>query len=801
MRLAAVLMAVLAAPASCAEIGFRTYEAPKTDSAIAVDGRFDEPIWQQARVTAPFVGVGDGEKGKLETTMRVVYDGESVYLAIRCQDPKPVKADYGPPERPSILADDTVEIFFDPMASRAHFYQFIINAAGKAVTCYDGDYERRYTCDAAAASGDGEWTLEARIPMGAFAAAPRIGDVWGMGVFRSRPRKGDDLSQQLAWQPTGGGYRVPGKFGYLFFSSFPGNPGVSPAIERTEATATALRQIADELAVKTRWSLDDLNFDARAERAAKISALLPLLSRTEADFLTYVRPAILDAQVLPWTVPAPEEIEKPISVSACRGEYEPASFCVFALKRLNGVNLETSDFVSADGSRLPASVVDPSAIKCWYQSGSPLTFRSRTTLMPELLLKNSNLISIDTAARKNKYNWTGEYPRDAETLRDLEIEPYESQQYWLTFHIPYSAKSGMYTGRVTVKAEGAKPVSIPVTLKVHDFDLAPPELLYSLYYTLRFDNCKTEQDYRDRIARMESEIRNQVEHGINCPSTYVNGGKLPWDPDPMAAVKAVAEMHRRCKVLGGPFICVTYGIGFQQGEEQLSKLRKNLTEFREYMEKLGRSPLYVQGIDEAKGETLRSERPSFAAAHEAGVRVFVACGPDYFDTIGDLLDMPVVSGTLNPHLAEKVHANGFKILSYANPQTGQENPRIYRANYGLRLWKAGYDGAMDWQYMAGRWDELAEDGRYREETMAYPALGRPVDTIQWEGWREGVDDVRYMRTLLDLIEQGERTPAVSAAAREMREWTRGINPDGDLDAIRAEIVDRITKLRSLILSK
>lgn len=775
------------------------YKALKLDSAITVDGRLDEPIWRQAEATAPFVLVRDGQKAEFATRARVLYDDESIYVGVRCQETEmaDLKAGYDPPHNHNILRDDAVEIFFDPMATKAHFYQFIINAAGRGVTSYDADYERRLPFEAAVERGADQWTLEVRLPLAELGARPRVGDLWGMNLYRSRPGKRDGIDEQQAWNPTGGGYRVAPKFGYLLFSSYPGNPDVRDRPDRG-VTAAVLKQISREFARKTRWHDKDLNFEGRAERAERLSALMPLLSRWQGNFLVYVRPPLVDEHILPWTVPSAEEVEGTISVAACCGEYEPATLAVFACKRLSGVNLEISDFVAHDGKTLPRSIVDPYLIKCWYQDGSPLTTnKNAPTLMAELLLKDPNLISVDLRKRANTHNWTGQFPKDAETLQDVSIEPFESQQYWLTFHIPADARPGDYVARVTVKAKGSQSVSVPIRLKVCDFDLAPSRLLHSLYYTLRLTGCETEADYRRRLARMESEIRNQVEHGINCPSTYVNGGRLPWDDDPMAALREVIEMQRRVGIAEGPFICVTYGIGYQRTEDDLEKERQNLRRFKAFVKGLGRSPVYVHGQDEASGERLRAERPSFAAAHDAGVKVFVACRRTFFPIIGDLLDMPVVAGHLIPELAEKVHANGYKIASYGNPQAGQERPDLYRRNFGLRLWAAGYDGAMEWAYGGDDWNDFIEGG-YRQETMAYSAIGKPVDTIQWEGWREGVDDVCYLSTLLNMIDEAENLPALFDEAKRLREWTEELDVDGDLDALRLQIVERIRALSALM---
>ena len=57
---------------------------------------------------------------------------------------------------------------------------------------------------------------------------------------------------------------------------------------------------------------------------------------------------------------------------------------------------------------------------------------------------------------------------------------------------------------------------------------------------------------------------------------------------------------------------------------------------------LGIPDVYFGGIDEASGAALRGERDSFGAIHEGGGKVFVACGHDFFELVGDLLDLPVL---------------------------------------------------------------------------------------------------------------------------------------------------------------
>ena len=71
--------------------------------------------------------------------------------------------------------------------------------------------------------------------------------------------------------------------------------------------------------------------------------------------------------------------------------------------------------------------------------------------------------------------------------------------------------------------------------------------------------------------------------------------------------------------------------------------------------------------------------------------------------------------------------------------------------------------------------------------FTYPTSDGVIDTVQWEGFREGVDDTRYLATLLDL--DPNRTEA------EMRAWvTSQLNANMDVSAIRELLIDEILKV-------
>jgi len=203
--------------------------------------------------------------------------------------------------------------------------------------------------------------------------------------------------------------------------------------------------------------------------------------------------------------------------------------------------------------------------------------------------------------------------------------------------------------------------------------------------------------------------------------------------------------------------------------------------------------VYFYGEDEAMGEALRAQKAAWKATQEAGARTFVAGYAGTFEAMGGLLNCAVYFGRPTEQEAAKWHGVGSTVLSYANPQVGVEDPLVYRRNYGLALWRAGFDGAMDYAYQHAFhavWNDF-DDPDYRDHVFAYPTANGVVGTLQWEGFREGVDDVRYIATL-----QAEVALASPDLAAQGQRFLNRIDPGGDLDHIRSRVVEQIEKLRA-----
>jgi hypothetical protein len=174
--------------------------------------------------------------------------------------------------------------------------------------------------------------------------------------------------------------------------------------------------------------------------------------------------------------------------------------------------------------------------------------------------------------------------------------------------------------------------------------------------------------------------------------------------------------------------------------------------------------------------------------------------PGNFELTGGAEDLFVALGALSSAEAARWHSKGKLIYSYQNPTGGRELPETWRRNYGLLLWQYDYDGGMPyaWQHSYGNgWNDF-DHYRYKDTNFTYPSLGGPIDTTQWEGLREGIDDVRYLSTLLDAIAAAE---SGSKAAANARDWLNALKTSvlgqQDLADVRAQIVAQILAVKEL----
>lgn len=488
--------------------------------------------------------------------------------------------------------------------------------------------------------------------------------------------------------------------------------------------------------------------------------------------LVYVTDPIGKIKIFPDTVDVPGKISDEISINACRGEYEPASFVLCSDEDISSLKIKPTA-LSGKNAVIPASSLDIKVVKCWYQTGKVTPIRCGKFLTPELLLNDDTLVK--TAEGKNylklsfpseeKYvcisekhsNGIGnvkspsalDFPvRDAGGLQPVNLIAGKNKQFWITIKVPLKTPAGIYCGRIILEDGNARLGEISINVNVHPFELLPPYYVSSIFYCGEL-NPGDKAYISSRLkstCQMNAELRNLLAHGISNPTVY----QKYRDKD---LVEKVLAMRNRLGNKGYPL----YYLGLKWGIPEIKNVKA--------MIKLAKSydipECYFYGFDEARGTVLKSQRESWKNIHSAGGKVFVAGARCFhvFNVVGDLLDIFICVYRPVKAEAEKWHSKNHKIWCYSNPQGGVENPAVYRHNYGILLWQNDYDGACTYAYQAEKgnvWNDF--DGNiYRDHNFTYPTVDSVIDTVQWEGYREGVDDIRYLTTLLRAFEKAKQT--------------------------------------------
>ncbi|MBM3501138.1 MAG: hypothetical protein FJX74_21000 [Armatimonadetes bacterium] len=429
-------------------------------------------------------------------------------------------------------------------------------------------------------------------------------------------------------------------------------------------------------------------------------------------------------------------------------------------------------------------------------------------LVPELLLKDDRLVRVDTQEQRNYLRSTrpdgttellpcsekdsavleGVRPLDAETLQPVDLPADSMQQYWITVRVPEAAAPGEYAGEVKFALDsGAR--SLPLRVTVHPFELLPSRLIYSIYYRaiLAEDGQPTITSEAKSEAQYRAEVADLRAHGVLYPTNY-QAWREPF-------LERALQIREEVGLPGGPFFTLGQGTGTTTDPGQLAALQENVRKWVALCEGYGYDTVYFYGIDEATGEQLAGQRAAWQAVQDAGGRTFVACYKKTFEAMGALLNCAVLAGPPDPDEGAKWHSVGSQVFCYANPQVGCEEPETYRRNFGLVLWQAGFDGAMDYAYQHGFnhvWNDF-DDATYRDHNFTYPTVNGVVGTVQWEGFREAVDDVRYVTTLEDAIARAPETKA--DVAQQAQAWLDALDPLGDLDEARGRMVEWIGRLR------
>ena len=196
----------------------QTLTAGRAVKAPVIDGVLDEAFWRDADKAGQFTEFRKNLMVTQPTFVAAAYDAENLYLAYLCleQTPEHLSADTGKHDGP-VWRDDCIEFFVTPELRVSDYYQFIVNPGG---TTYDAIGFRKDKWNpktkVGIVKGDRFWTVEAALPLAAFAAPkPGLGSEWRINLTRARKHFGQTTIS--AWRFAEGKNNDIAKFGRLRF--------------------------------------------------------------------------------------------------------------------------------------------------------------------------------------------------------------------------------------------------------------------------------------------------------------------------------------------------------------------------------------------------------------------------------------------------------------------------------------------------------------------------------------------------------------------------------------------------------
>jgi len=496
----------------------------------------------------------------------------------------------------------------------------------------------------------------------------------------------------------------------------------------------------------------------------------PALTEQEQKqgWVTFV-PGKLDG-IGPTAYPTRDEIQAPLAAFACPGEYEPATFAIYAVRELQSVTVQPSKLISATKGVIPPLATDIRAVRVWPQRTS---WNSREFyVIPELLEK--------------RY--------------EVDVPASAVQQYWVTFAVPRDARPGTYEGYIRVSA-GDQARIVPIKLRVLPFRLVHPR---GMVWGLWPDTARW-RTYTDQ--QILAELTDWKAHGINGALMYpLTHGKFSLQEGELQAdlseFERFMDLYEIAQV-GSPVVASLQGIAGlvhrllgQQPDDygpQFSNLMLQITRRIEDLRKVKQWPEFIyHTVDEPGGHAaVQAEAlETLKILHEAGFRTFTTADDRFaHDVLDPFLDVRCYGIGFCARSAQqaaqvKAHceASSDVYCWYGTGcYTGQEGSMAVNRHYGgFLLDKTGASGAWAWTFQRAKGDPYNDfDGagsrEQKDACITYPPRakgGPPVPTLQWEGIREGVDDISYLTVLrmaLSDLHKQDTPQARSAHGRLQRE--------------------------------
>ncbi len=466
-------------------------------------------------------------------------------------------------------------------------------------------------------------------------------------------------------------------------------------------------------------------------------------------------------EVDPALEPLHESFPEALEIAAAPGEYEAAVFNLFADRDLAGVNVSVTD-LAGDAGAIGADDIEVQLI--------------RRVLMRKLYTMPRLPANYETISRFVFPN------------RDFWLPEGTFKEVYLLAHVPEDAQPGEYSGTVTVSAEGAEPTEMALNLTVRPVDLIEPhDQRYGMYYRARWLTERPEEVN-------DAEFADMAAHGITTIKghTAINwseddDGNITWDFDLirqtldqglehgfLGPITIYDNLMRLGSLMGYPGINLE-GEGepvaekedlLAVAEECFAQLKELEDEYPQYefllthMDEVfgrGRLPRY---LDYAEVVRKTSDFPLYITLHMNPGR-----WEEYMEQADPWIDVRCINGHSLENWLQA--GNDWDDMAQGLAESGDvgwiyHNQRgsFFRAEWnrfinGMFKWASPLEVHVPWMYYSFGGDPFDDtDAERMDFGYAFPHPDDPtllISTLHYEAFREGYDDIRYIRTLEETM--------------------------------------------------
>lgn len=229
-----ILLSILMNTAFCQPGNIPSYNVCLAADSIIIDGKIDEPSWDNAGLIKDFMNNSDNTLSPYKTEAKILYNNEYLFFAFRVIDDniwstKTRRDDH-------LWEEEVVEVFLRPNLNEPSYIELELNPLGAIFDAYMLDSATFLPFDSwnitnlmwavqvqgtvDGQPGDDEWTCEIAFPLVNAVTAPSIppktGDTWYVNLYRAELKPEFAL---ISWSPTyRDDFHIPGFFGKITFT-------------------------------------------------------------------------------------------------------------------------------------------------------------------------------------------------------------------------------------------------------------------------------------------------------------------------------------------------------------------------------------------------------------------------------------------------------------------------------------------------------------------------------------------------------------------------------------------------------